>query len=34
MQILWVNMTMESSNFWVIFIQNIQFPKVYPPEIQ
>ena len=34
MQILWVNMTMESSNFWVIFFQNIGFPKVDPPEIQ
>ncbi len=34
MQIFWVNLSPESPNFWVIFFQNIGFPKAHPPETQ
>jgi hypothetical protein len=34
MQNFGVNLSPESPNFWVIFFQNIGFPKADPPEIQ
>ena len=34
MQNLWVNLNPESTNFGVIFFQNIEFPQDDPPEIQ
>jgi hypothetical protein len=34
MQNLWVKLPQESPNLWVIFFQNIGFPKVHPLEIQ
>ena len=34
MQNLWVNVTPETPNFWVIFFQYIELSKIDPPEIQ